>query len=364
MATVKKEITDRDIERAEKQIKESQIPYEYDTKEYPIEVLLFKFDSNDPEKSKIKIPSYQRDDIWKDDMKARFIESLLLGVPIQPLFAAILDDDGTLELIDGSQRLRTIEAFVNDEFALSGLKRLTDLNGMKYSNFIQARRNKFELINLRLHVITDKADISIRQDIFDRINTSGEKANASEVRKGAYVGKFYSFVMSCAKNPLFIKLCPISEYAKKRGEGEELILRYFTYADYGTEKRERGSKILDNYLIQQNTKGFDENAKRKEFEVMLKYVEMHFPFGFKRAANSSFTPRVRFEAISVGVHQALKKNSSANPVSMDWLESKEFEAATTSDSSNNAGRLTKRVNFVRDCLLNKIKPETLHYEEN
>jgi hypothetical protein len=352
MAKVKKEFTDKDIDSAEKQIKEAQIPYEYDTKEYPIEVLLFKFNSDEPEKSTIKIPSYQRENIWKEDMKSRFIESLLLGVPIQPLFAAILDEEGSLELIDGSQRLRTIDGFVNDEFALVGLKKLTELNGMKYSNFIKARKNKFELINLRLHVITDRADIAIRQDIFDRINTSGVKANASEIRKGAFVGKFYSFVMSCAKNPLFIKLCPISENAKKRGEGEELILRYFAYSEYGTERKERGSKILDSYLIEQNTKGFDENSKRKEFEKMLKFVEKYFPYGFKRGANSNFTPRVRFEAISVGVHQALKENSIVKPISMDWLESKEFEEVTTSDSSNNAGRLTKRVKFVRDRLLN------------
>jgi len=182
MATAKVP-TEKQLEAAEKQIKESQIPYEYDTKEYPIEVLLYKFNSNDPEKSTVKIPNYQRDFIWKDDMKSRFIESLILGVPIQPLFAAILDEDGSLELIDGSQRLRTIEAFKNDEFKLSKLKKLTLLNGMKYSNFSQARKNKFELLNLRLHVINEKADLSIRQDIFDRINTSGQKANSSEVEK-------------------------------------------------------------------------------------------------------------------------------------------------------------------------------------
>ncbi len=115
MAT--KIITEQDIENAEKQIKKLQIPYEYDTKEYPVEVLLYKFDSENREESEIIIPTYQREFIWDDNRKSRFIESLFLGVPVQPLFAATLHD-GTLELIDGSQRLRTLEAFTKDEFKL------------------------------------------------------------------------------------------------------------------------------------------------------------------------------------------------------------------------------------------------------
>ncbi|CAN5398318.1 DUF262 domain-containing protein [soil metagenome] len=356
--------TAQDVETAEKQIKELQIPYDYDTKEYPIEVLLYKFNSNEPEKSTIIIPTYQREFIWRDDMKSRFIESLLLGVPIQPLFAAILDEDGTLELIDGSQRLRTIEAFQNDEFKLSGLKKLKALNGFSYSDFTPARKNKFGLINLRLHVINEDANLSIRQDIFDRINTSGMQANAPEIRKGALAGKFYAFVMECAKNELFNRLCPITKNARKRGEAEELILRFFTYADYGTDNKEKGSRLLDNYLIEQNDNEFDQKKKRAEFERMLKFVNKYFELGFKKTPNSSFTPRVRFEAISLGIHFAMEEKPDLKPAYMDWLNSKEFENVTTSDSSNNPGRLTTRVNFVRDCLLNKIKKDALTYEES
>ncbi len=355
--------TAQDVENAEGQIKELQIPYEYDTKEYPIEVLLYKFNSNEPENSTIIIPTYQREFIWRDDMKSRFIESLLLGVPIQPLFAAILDEDGTLELIDGSQRLRTIEAFQNDEFKLSGLKKLKALNGFNYSDFTPARKNKFGLINLRLHVINEDANLSIRQDIFDRINTSGVQANAPEIRKGALAGKFYAFVMECAKSALFNKLCPITENSRKRGEAEELVLRFYTYADYGTDNKEKGSRILDKYLIDQNEKGFDQNEKKKEFERMLRFVDKYFELGFRKSPNSSFTPRVRFEAISLGVHFALNDKLDLKPSYMDWLNSKEFENVTTSDSSNNPGRLTARVNFVRDCLLSKIKKDDLTYEE-
>ena len=365
--TQNKKPTPQEIEAAEKQIKELQIPYDYDTKEYPIEVLLFKFDSNDREKSTIVIPSYQRAFIWSPEMKSRFIESLLLGVPIQPLFAAILDESGTLEVIDGSQRLRTIEAFTKDEFPLGGLKKLKALNGFCYSSFTPARKNKFGLINLRLHVITENSDLSIRQDIFSRINTSGEKAKPSEVRKGALAGAFFTFVMDCAKSELFNKLCPITESARRRGEAEELILRFFAYSEFGTKNRDKGSRLLDRYLILQNEKNQDSDldtaSKKRDFDRMLRFVEKHFPIGFKKTRNASSTPRVRFEAISLGVHFALKEEPHLIPPYMDWLDSEEFEAATTSDSSINPGRLTFRVNFVKDCLLGKTTKDKLKYEK-
>lgn len=351
----------RDIEKAERQIKTLQIPYDYDTKEYPIEVLLYKF-SSVSENSTIIIPTYQRDFIWKDPMKSRFIESLFLGVPIQPLFAATLED-GTLEVIDGSQRLRTIEAFKNDEFCLSGLKKLDCLNGFYYSDFTTARKNKFGLINLRLHVITDKADLSIRQDIFDRVNTSGERAKPSEVRKGAFAGAFYEFIVQQGKDKLFTKLCPITENAKKRGEAEELILRFFTYSEYGTDNKDKGSRLFDRYVIDKNEHGFNPDEKRKTFESMLKFVQRNFPLGFKKSSTSTSTPRVRFEAISLGVYFALQDQANLVPQYMDWLKSKEFKEITTSDSSNNPGRLAKRVTFVMNCLLNKTKKDDLTYED-
>jgi len=359
----KKSLSALEKSQAEEQIKSVQIPYEYDTKEYPIEVLLFRFDSNDPEKSRIKIPNYQRDFIWRDEMKSRFIESLFMGVPIQPLFAAILDEDGTLELIDGSQRIRTIEAFVKDEFELGGLKKLEKLNGFKYSDFSQSRRNKFELINLRLHVISDKADLSVRHDIFDRINTTGERAKPSEIRKGAFAGRFFSFVIECSKLSLFNKLCPITESAKKRGEAEELILRFFAYSEFGTNRKERGSRVLDSFLIEKNSKkGFDVAEKKLVFKNMLNFVNKNFPWGFRKSPNANSTPRVRFEAISIGTHLALTKKPDLIPAYMSWLESNEFNEVTTSDSSGNVGRLSKRVNFVKECLLNIIQEKDLHYD--
>jgi len=362
MTTNTKHLTEKDIERAEKQIRESNIPYEYDTKEYPIEVLLYKFKTGwIKDGASIYIPNYQRDFVWSENERSRFIESLFLGIPLQPIFAALDDKTGCLEVIDGSQRIRTIEAFVNDKLILNNLKKLTYLNGFTYKDLSRARQQKFQTISLRFQVISDLATDEIKQDIFYRINTSGNKASDSEVRKGSFAGDFYNFIIESSKNELFRKLVPLSKDKLKRLDDQELVLRFFAYTELGEDPKIRGKQFLDNYIEHKNEKGFDKTVMENNFLRMLEFVEKYFPQGFKKSINSKSTPHVRFEAIAVGTFLALEYDSTLKPTYTDWLTSDEFENEVASDGSNNSGRLTKRVTFVRDCLLNRIKKEQLNY---
>ena len=77
---------------------------------------------------------------------------------------------------------------------------------------------------------------------------------------------------------------------------------------------------------------------------------MHAPY-FARTGRENATPRVRFEALSVGIYLALEKNANLASTNFEWLNSNEFKKLTTSDASNNPGRLKGRIEFVRDCLL-------------
>ena len=206
MTNSKITITDKEREKAEKQIKELNIPYDYNTLEYPIEVLLYKFKTGViKDGASIYIPNYQRNFVWNEYEMSRFIESLFLGVPIQPIFASINDNSGYIEIIDGSQRIRTIDAFVNHGLVLQDLKKLTTLNGFSYLDLDLSRQNKFQTNSLRFQIISDKATEEIKQDIFYRLNTSGRKASPAEVRKGSFGGKFYDFIIECSENKLFKK---------------------------------------------------------------------------------------------------------------------------------------------------------------
>lgn len=354
--TKSNKLSEERLAAIEEQIQRESVPYVYDTKEYPVEVIVAKYG-----KDQIFVPHYQRNYVWKKEEKSRFIESVFLGVPIMPFLVSVSGDDAELEIIDGSQRIRTLEEYCRDGFKLSGLKKLTELNGTTFSELTESRRNKFLLRDFRFHVVTDKADLEIRSDIFNRVNTSANKLKPSEIRKGAYQGDFYDFVIECSKSELFRKVCPIPESKAKRGEYEELALRFFAYANSYQSFKHDVAPFLDEYLKSKN-KGFDKEEMRHDFDLVMDFAEKHFePPYFARKGRDNATPRVRFEALSVGIYLALKQNPDLEPTDFSWVDSKEFKELTTSDASNNQGRLKARIEFVRDCLLGTM--QELHYDE-
>ena len=126
--------------RVDKQIEELQKITDYEIKEWPIGVLVEKFtNGRDLDESEIFIPDYQRDMVWTPKQQSRFIESILIKLPVPFIFAADVgqgDREGALEIIDGSQRIRTLDNFVSDKLQLVGLKKLTDAVGMRFSDLI------------------------------------------------------------------------------------------------------------------------------------------------------------------------------------------------------------------------------------
>ena len=86
---------------------------------------------------------------------------------------------------------------------------------------------------------------------------------------------------------------------------------------------------------------------------MIDFVGKNFPYGFAKSAKAKSTPRVRFEAISVGTALALRENPNLEVDNVDWLNSQEFKQYTTSDASNNEGKLKSRIEYVRDKLLGR-----------
>ena len=340
----KKKVTPEQVEAAERQLKELQRQVEYDTKDYTLELLLDKFEKGD-----FYIPDYQRQFVWKPNNRSVFIESVLLGLPIPFMFFAGCDD-GRLEIIDGAQRMQTLREFVKRKMKLSKLAKLTELDGFVFEDLSTATQRKFLNRTFRVVVLDEKTTTDIRQDLFNRINTSGVKASDSEVRRGSYPGKLTSYIEKCCKNELFVALCPISKNKAVRQERFELVLRFFAYLNDYKHFEHEVNPFLNDFLAK-NLDSFDEQQYETDFIGMLNFVQKHFQFGFAKSQNATTTPRVRFEAISVGVALALRAYPNLEVKNVDWLNSEEFKVLTTSDASNNEGKLVARVEYVRDRLI-------------
>jgi hypothetical protein len=341
-----------EIKEAEEQIQLEKEPVAYDTREYPVEVLIDKF-----KKDEFIIPKYQRAFVWEkdNDKMSLFIESIILDLPIQYLFFADEPEYGKLEIVDGSQRLRTLCSFCNNEFELSGLSTLDRLNGFKFCDLPEARQRRFMRKTLRSIELTEKASSDIRQDLFSRINSKPYDLVPMEVRKGTYDGPFLNFIYDCAKDEKFIKLCPITKARIDRQEDAELVLRYFTYSNRYEKFIHRVDEFLDEYIENMISQNNNTESLKVEFDNMLIFIERYFENGFKKGKNHKSTPRVRFEALSVGVTLALRENDKLVPSDVNsWLYSDEFKRHTTSDASNSKIKVASRVEYVRDKLLGKI----------
>jgi hypothetical protein len=121
-------------------------------------------------------------------------------------------------------------------------------------------------------------------------------------------------------------VCPISYRKQRREEAEEMVLRYFAYADRYEQFSHSVRSFLDGYLKEHQNK-FDRDTLFTRFTSMLTFVRDDFPFGFRKSPSNSSVPRVRFEAISAGVNLALQANpdlTASKQAITDWLTSSEF----------------------------------------
>lgn len=345
-----------DFEVAEVQIREKQREVDFDTKEFTIEFLVEKFNKGD-----IYVPDYQREFVWDKKRQSRLIESLLLGLPIPSIFLADVyenvDKEGELEIVDGSQRIRTLAAFVNNELRLCDLEVLTALNNKTFNDFARPRKNRFLNISLKTTVLSDKSDSDTRFMMFDRVNTGGDELRYMEQRKGLLHGKFTDLIYKrCSKNELFKKLTYFTDRVKLRYEAEELILRFFAYSDKYLEYTDNSqADFLNDYLKTKNREQFDESSYYNRFVNMLNFIDLNFPKrGFLKSEDSQKTPRVRFEALSVGVDLALREKSDLKKINVSWADSDEFNKMITGSNTSAATKVKARVAYVKNKILEQL----------
>jgi len=345
--------SEEEVAQAEAQIVELSKRIEFYLTEYSVELL-----ANKMNKAEFVVPSYQREYTWEHDRKSRFIESLLLGLPIPFLFFWEMPN-GKLEIVDGSQRLRSIEEFVLGDLRLGELQSLTALSGFKFSDLPESRQRKINNRSIRGIVLNEHADEQARFDMFERINTGSKIANMAEVRRGALAGPFMDLIIELSILPEFVALAPVSKKDLNEREHEELVARFFAYSDGLEGYKDRPSEFIFNYVKKMNAEAANDPALagryRARFQEAIAFIGRVFPYGFRRNPKGKATPRARFEAIAVGSRLALDDRPNlANENVADvtpWLTGDNFTKVTGSDGANAIARLRERTGFVRDRLL-------------
>ena len=215
----------------------------------------------------IRDPEYQRRKRWDNTRKSRLIESFIMNVPIPPIFLYEIDYS-IFEVMDGQQRLTAIYDFYKGKFELEGLEYWQELNGRNYQNLPEQvqkgidRRYLSSIILLQETAKSKEEAEYLKQIVFERLNSGGEKLTAQETRNALHNGKFNRLCIKLSENDSFRKMWNLpleSEGEEKLLESEsyrkmedvELVLRFFAYRHIEILKSPV-DKFLDEYLKQAN----------------------------------------------------------------------------------------------------------------
>ena len=258
----------------------------------------------------IESPTFQRGLVWKISRASRFIESLLLKLPVPGIFLYKEADSQKQLVIDGKQRLLTLRGFYDGEFAdkkfkLTGL--ISQYNGKAYNDLTDADRRKLDDSVIHATVIRqDKPDDggSSQYAIFERLNSESTPLTAQEIRAAIYPGAFNELLSELNDNAEWRELFG-SKHNRRRDE--ELILRFFAlFFDHKNYRRPMKG-FLNNFMSK--NRDLDELTGKQLREIFDNTVSfIHAELGQMAFRPNRFVNGALCDAVMVGIARSLKTN--------------------------------------------------------
>ncbi|MGO9240919.1 MAG: DUF262 domain-containing protein [Bryobacteraceae bacterium] len=198
------------------------------------------------DKNLILRPDFQRTSVWDNTKKSRLVESLLLNLPIPPCFLAE-DENGVRVVVDGQQRLNSVDDFYHGRYALCGLQVLKDLNGKRWAELPPKLDRKILQRVIRTLVISHHSNPGIRFEIFERLNSGGEPLTEQEIRNATMRGEFNKLLNTIANSSDFLTAMR-AKRPDPRLRHHELILRFFAVRSAIKDYRPPLKMILSEYM--------------------------------------------------------------------------------------------------------------------
>jgi len=318
-------------------------------------------------------PEYQRRKRWTNKQKSLLIESFIINVPIPPIFLYEVEY-AMYEVMDGLQRLTALYDFYKERFALEGLEYWKELEGKKYSELPENVRGGIDRRHLSSIILLEetaknKEDAeNLKQIVFERLNSGGEKLTPQETRNALYSGRFNQMCVKLAENEHFRKMWnfPLEEEVEslllkseddlkntsyssndiksyRRMDDVELVLRFFAYRhiDKLTSPVE---KFLDNYLKQANN--YPNETIEDLQKLFIETVELIYKVLEKRAfalpkKENSQEYKAPVKTIYDSMMQAFAKNIAHKDI---ILKNKEAITKQIYQNTDDLNRADKDIN--------------------
>jgi hypothetical protein len=280
--------------------------------DYPVDGLVKRLDENN-----ILIPHFQRGFVWKWTQASRFVESLLLGLPVPGIFLSKDEDSQKLIVIDGQQRLRTLQFFYSGIFADSGKEfRLRGVqekySGATYDSL--SEEDKRRLNDSIIHATIIRQDEPSEDDssvyyIFERLNTGGTLLNAQEIRASIYHGEFNSLLKEMNGQKEWREIIGPPH---PRMKDQELILRFLALYYEGSAYRRPMKEFLNLFMHRnRHLQRLPEETLSELFSTTVRTISKYIgreAFKPIRNLNTAF-----FDAVMIGVCRRMQKGPIEKP---------------------------------------------------
>lgn len=278
-------------------------------------------------------PEFQRLFRWSLEKQSRLIESILLNIPLPPIFVA-QRDDGVWEVVDGLQRLSTILQFMGllrDETTgnlrtpttLLKTKYLPSLEGTTFEHGDKALPPKlridFKRARLDFRILLRESDDSLKYELFDRLNSGGVPTSSQEVRTAQLLmlnAPFYEWLNHLRERDDFKECVPLTERQTDEQYDLELVVRYLALST--TPQKELSSfPDIDTFLSDRifalaRDEGFDLDKHEERFDKLFEILNSLGPAVFRKYDKHRDGPVGAFsvsayEAVTLGVSHNLNK---------------------------------------------------------
>ena len=179
-------------------------------------------------------PDFQRLHVWRPVQKVQLIESVLLQIPL-PAFYFAEDSTGVMQVVDGVQRLSTINDFVTGDpdqgggFPLVGLEYLSDVKGQRFNDLPAVWKRRIYNTQIVAHVIEPSTPPAVMYDIFRRINTGGTPLRAQEIRHCVSKKRSRAFLRELVETTAFDTATSGKLKDHRRMVDRELALRFVAF---------------------------------------------------------------------------------------------------------------------------------------
>lgn len=323
--------------------------------DYPVDSLVKRLDRGD-----VYVPEFQRQFVWTHAQASRFIESLLLGLPVPGIFLFKEADTHKLVVVDGQQRLISLLSFYRGvigtrQFALRGVDESID--GATYDTLDEESRRTLDDSLLHATVFQQdqpEGDRSSIYRVFERLNTGGTPLAPQEIRSCVYRGPFNDLLQTLNEVEDWRSIYgPVSS----RRKDQELILRFFALKDaLGTYSKPL-KQFLNDFMAEHAKP--DESWLEEHREVFLRTVSCaarYLPresFRPERSLNVAVT-----DAILIGLARRIERGKIGDPeqlgtAAMELSRQRGFREVTdrsTTEAASIASRIeqaTEAFNSVR-----------------